>query len=162
MKVTYILSFIMTFALCAQLCAQDDPVIKDYDKAKMDKAITTAKGNLDKFIDSLKNKKAKYYALKVEFQTDDGKDTEHSWIGYLEVKGDKIVGKMDSVPAGISKIKAGDVIEIDMTKVSDWLIVNGKNLYGGYTTRVLEEVIPEKDRVGSRGMKWQADDADLP
>lgn len=62
---------------------------------------------------------------------------EHMFISDLELIGSKLYGLLASSPNKTKKIKAGDRVEIDPARVSDWLyVIEGKG-HGGFTFKVM-------------------------
>lgn len=117
----------------------DDPVVTNFDEKAMDAAIAEAKATLATFDAELKKKDAQYYAIKKGYPTNSG-SVEHCWVGYVALDGDVYVGKMDNIPANLKEpLKAGDAVRVERKDISDWMVMKGGKLYGGYTIKVMEK-----------------------
>lgn len=111
---------------------------------EMNTAILKANETLNDFNTGLSNPNADSHALKIKFSN--AKGIEHMWIGEIEFKDGKYSGILDNDPEYITEYKAGDKIDVDASKISDWMyLVNGK-LFGGYTMRVLRDRMGEDER----------------
>ncbi len=110
----------------------------------MNAAILKANETLDDFNKGLADFKADSHALKVKFSN--GKDIEHMWVGDIKYIDGQYSGILNNDPEYITEYKAGDKINIDSGKISDWMyLVNGK-LFGGYTIRVIRDKMSEEER----------------
>ncbi len=111
---------------------------------EMNAAITKANETLNDFNASLTNPKAQNQALKVEFTNSSG--TEHMWIGNVVFKDGKYSGILNNDPEYVKEYKSGDKIDIDPSKISDWMYLENGKLYGGYTIKVLRNRMSEEER----------------
>lgn len=111
---------------------------------EMNAAILQANETLDDFKKGLLDPTADSHALKVKFSNEKG--IEHMWIGDIVYKDGQYSGILNNEPEYITEYKSGDKIEVDASKISDWMyLVNGK-LHGGYTIRVLRDRMTEEER----------------
>lgn len=111
---------------------------------EMNAAILQANETLDDFKKGLLDPTADSHALKVKFSNEKG--IEHMWIGDIVYKDGQYSGILNNEPEYITEYKSGDKIEVDASKISDWMyLVNGK-LHGGYTLRVLRDRMTEEER----------------
>ncbi len=111
---------------------------------EMNAAIAKANQTLKDFNDGLTNPNADSQALKVKFSNSKG--IEHMWIGDIEYKNGKYSGILNNTPEYVTEYKPGDKIDIDASKISDWMyLINGK-LFGGYTMRVLRDRMSEDEK----------------
>ena len=117
--------------------------VKSEDK-EMAAAIQKANQTLSDFNAGLSNPKAENQALKVEFA--DSKGIEHMWIGDIEYKDGKYSGILNNEPEYITQYKAGDKIDVDNSKISDWMFVENGKLHGGFTIKVLRNKMTEEER----------------
>ncbi len=125
---------------------EDEPTIYSVEgeDPEMNAAILEANETLDNFNKALYDFNADSHALKVKFSNSEG--VEHMWIGEIKYKDGNYSGILNNDPEYITEYKAGDKIDIDASKISDWMyLVNGK-LYGGYTIRVLRDRMSEEER----------------
>ena len=64
-------------------------------------------------------------------------DVEHMFLSDLEFRGEGLVGTLTSEPVNVRDVKAGDEIEIDPKRVTDWMyVVDGRGT-GGFTFKVM-------------------------
>lgn len=134
------LSAILFLSICG--CGSSkpvDPVVHDFSDKDMDAAIEQAKLSQKDFNTAVVAKRGEYHGVKHGFETKDG-GKEHCWVGYVIIQGDEYVGKMENIPQNLkAPIKPGSDVRIKQTDISDWLIKDGKKLYGAYTNRVLDK-----------------------
>ncbi|MFA5401726.1 MAG: DUF2314 domain-containing protein [Dehalococcoidia bacterium] len=57
-------------------------------------------------------------SIKKRF-AEDGAAPEHMWVIVTSIAGDKLVGTLDNDPVGMTSIKYGDRVELDITEVED-------------------------------------------
>lgn len=111
---------------------------------EMNAAILQANETLDDFKKGLLDPNADSHALKVKFSNEKG--IEHMWIGDIVYKDGQYSGILNNEPEYVTEYKSGDKIEVDASKISDWMyLVNGK-LHGGYTLRVLRNRMTDEER----------------
>ena len=78
--------------------------------------------------------------------TKSGVEVEHLFLSNIEKKGDSLFGVVASDPVYTDIAREGERIEIDPSRVSDWLyVVNGVGV-GGYTFRVLWSRFSEREK----------------
>ena len=111
---------------------------------EMNAAIEKANQTLNSFNIGLSNPKAESQSLKVQFTNSNG--TEHMWIGNVEFKNGKYSGILDNDPEFVKEYKAGDKIDIEPSKISDWMYIENGKLFGGYTIKVLRNRMTEEER----------------
>jgi len=144
MNKTILRIMICSFMLMALFAQDNNPPIINVEKEnnKMNDAIQTAKTTFPKFIENWKTLKNNGYSIKVAMKTTDN-GTEHIWFNPSEIRGDVITAECANEPRNIAGLKLGDVREINVKDISDWMIVVGKKCYGGYTIRVLAKQDPK-------------------
>jgi uncharacterized protein YegJ (DUF2314 family) len=103
----------------------------------MNEAIKTAIKSYDEFIGKFNSRDSNNsdFSVKMKFPYEGG--NEHMWVNNIFRTREKLHGVIDSDPVQAISIKAGDTIEIDRDKVSDWMYLRNDTLIGGYTIRVL-------------------------
>lgn len=107
------------------------------DDEMMNQAIEKAVSSYDSFLNNFKNpgKDCNGFSIKMKFPYNNG--NEHMWLGDLFYKGDKLMGVLDSDPVNPMAVHAGDTVEVERDKVSDWMYICNHKLVGGYTMMVL-------------------------
>jgi uncharacterized protein YegJ (DUF2314 family) len=59
------------------------------------------------------------YAVKVPLR--EGDEVEHMWLAPTFVRPDTLSGILMGVPADLNDVKEGDVIEVAVSEVEDWV-----------------------------------------
>lgn len=115
------------------------------DKA-MNAAIAKAAATYPDFLKALKSTdpSAEGHAVKIKFE--EGDAVEHMWLGDLHFKGGKLLGILNSDPVSIKKVSPGDTLEVDKSRLSDWMYIKDHKLMGGYTVRVLYDKMNEAEK----------------
>jgi uncharacterized protein YegJ (DUF2314 family) len=111
---------------------------------EMSEAIKKANQTLTDFNLALQNPKIEVKSLKVKFETSDG--NEHIWLSNIEYKNGKYWGILDNEPEYITEYKIGDKIEVDNSKISDWMYLKNGKLFGGYTIKLLRSRMTENEK----------------
>ncbi|MEO8535791.1 MAG: DUF2314 domain-containing protein [Flavobacterium sp.] len=139
--------------LCLASCKESNKIerenqptiynVESEDK-EMNAAIQKANQTLSNFNIALSNPKAENQALKVQFVQSGV--TEHMWVGTIEFKDGKYSGILDNEPEYITEYKVGDKIDIDISKISDWMYLENGKLFGGYTMKLLRNRMTDEER----------------
>lgn len=70
-----------------------------------------------------------------EFNDESGDKREHIWFEILDIAGDKMKAKLTQAPYMIKGLREGDVLELDVEEMTDWLVytpefsINPDNIY---------------------------------
>jgi len=78
--------------------------------------------------------------FSVKVRVTDGKNAEYIWMKVSAIEHDDIYGTLDNDPVEVTGVKLGDRFHVKVTELSDWMYVEGKDLRGGFTTKVLRDV----------------------
>jgi uncharacterized protein YegJ (DUF2314 family) len=46
-------------------------------------------------------------------------------------------GRLTNEPRGVPKLKIGDPVTVSIDQLNDWLYIDGRNRFGGFTSAVL-------------------------
>ncbi len=111
---------------------------------EMNAAILKANETLDDFNAGLLNPKTESHALKVKFTNSSG--IEHMWVGNIVFKDGKYSGILNNDPEYVKEYKSGDSIDVDPSKISDWMYIENGKLFGGYTIKALRNRLSEEER----------------
>lgn len=150
MKTKILITFILlSFIGCknsdkAEIENQSTINVESDDK-EMSAAIEKANQTLTDFNAVLSNPKIEVKSLKVKFETSNG-GGEHIWLADVEYKNGKYSGILDNEPEYITEYKIGDKIEVDNSKISDWMYIENGKLIGGYTIKLLRARMTEAER----------------
>ena len=71
----------------------------------------------------------------VKFPLTQNGATEHIWLQLVGFSEGSYIGLLADVPVNGNKYKIGDRMTVAEADVEDWMIKNGKTIYGGYTAR---------------------------
>lgn len=113
----------------------------------MNKAILEARSTYGNFLEALKNHDSLStdFGIKQAFSYGDG-NKEHMWINELYFEGEKLMGYMSSDPVNVPRVKYGDLIEVKLDSLSDWMYIQGDKLRGGFTIRVLYDHMSKEEQ----------------
>ncbi len=143
-----ITSFVLSVLLfgCDRPADPTDTVVSDFDQTKMETAIAGAQESLDRFIGALAEGKGDFFAIKRPYPTRSG-EVEHIWITVSTISNGSFIGEIGNIPRDIADLNEGDSVTVPRAEVTDWMIASGRRMFGGYTTRVIEETLPEDERL---------------
>lgn len=111
------------------------------DDAAMNAAIARAKETFPQFENHWQGASVQGFSIKFAMDTDH-QGVEHIWFTPLKIEGERITASCANEPQGIAALKLGEVRELERSRISDWMILDGEKCYGGYTIRVLAEQDP--------------------
>lgn len=153
---------VVLLLLACGLAAAQEKAYPPIDEQAIGQASAAARLTLPRFFSSLQAGKGQYYAVKLPLPREGG-GTELCWVGYLSRNDGRLQGRMDNIPQGVIGPRPGENMTIDPAHIADWMIVHGGQVYGGYTTRVLETSMREDEKlVNALMMRWAPLDAELP
>lgn len=111
---------------------------------RMNWAIEKANLTLWYFEESLKHPKPYqvYFSIKVRIM--DGDTGEHIWLTepHFDEEGN-LFGTVGNEPVDVKTVKLDQKIGIERDFISDWMIIEGGRLVGGYTLRAIRDGIPD-------------------
>ena len=118
------------------------------DDALMNSAIQRAQETLPLFIVAFQSPKPTqtYFSIKAKFPYGDAGAAEHIWLGDISFTEEKFEGVLENEPIYIHNLKIGERITVKITDVTDWMIIDGEQLVGGFTIHVLRNQMTEKER----------------
>ncbi|MER8432109.1 DUF2314 domain-containing protein [Mesorhizobium caraganae] len=90
----------------------------------------------------------------VKFPLTQNGATEHIWLQLVGYSDGSYIGLLADVPVNGNKYKMGDRMTVTEADVEDWMIKNGKVIYGGYTTRQALADMP-KEQVAKYGLTFK-------
>jgi uncharacterized protein YegJ (DUF2314 family) len=128
-------------------CGSEDRVtsVPD-DDPRMNAAIAKARETVSTFIAALQSAGAGQSQFNVKMAFTDGTHTEHMWLSPVSCDGKIFHGTVQNDPANVSNVKLGQQASIEPSKLSDWMYVENGKLVGGYTVRVLHEIMSPSER----------------
>ncbi|CAN7713812.1 DUF2314 domain-containing protein [Mesorhizobium sp. LjNodule214] len=90
----------------------------------------------------------------VKFPLTQNGATEHIWLQLLGYSDGTFVGLLADEPVNGNKYKIGDRMKVAEADVEDWMIRNGGEVYGGYTTRQAFADMP-KEQAAKYGITFK-------
>lgn len=116
--------------------------------AEMNAAIQQAQATLPLFIQALLSPEPTqiHFSIKAKFPYGDDDSAEHMWISELTFSDNVFEGTLANEPVYISSLQIGDTVSVQISNVSDWFIVDGDKLLGGYTIHVLRNRMTPDER----------------
>jgi uncharacterized protein YegJ (DUF2314 family) len=121
-----------------EMVTSDDP--------DMNAAIEQARSTLDEFIESLHSPSPTqvYFSVKAGFPYDG--TLEHIWLDDVSFDGQDFHGVLGNEPIYLDGLHLGDEVTVSTADVSDWMIVDGGRLLGGFTIHVLRSRMSDEER----------------
>ncbi len=120
-----------------------------------DQAMQSAKGKgrstLARFRALMAAGTAGAYTVKIPL-TQNGK-TEHIWMQLTADEGGKFAGRLANDPVNGNAYKMGDRMTVAQDDVEDWMIRDGRDIYGGYTVRAILADMPS-DKAQAYGIAF--------
>lgn len=85
-----------------------------------------------------------YASVKVPV-AEDG-EVEHIWLSDISFEDGLVRGRLGNVPIGLPGWSLGDPIAVPLDEISDWMVVRGDQLIGGYSLFVIRNRLQGDDR----------------
>ncbi len=116
--------------------------------AEMNAAIQRAQDTLPMFIKALQSLKPTQtsFMVKAKFPYGGSNAAEHLWIRDVTYNGKQFEGFIANEPLYVQNIHLGDHIVVEMSDVSDWMIIEDGRLLGGFTIYVLRSRMSKSER----------------
>ena len=61
------------------------------------------------------------------------------WVEVGRFDGKTIHGKLANEPQFVSNVRLNDEVTVNLDDLNDWIYSNGKQMIGGFTSKVLEK-----------------------
>jgi uncharacterized protein YegJ (DUF2314 family) len=117
---------------------EDKAVSVQAEDPEMNAAIAEARRRLPEFLSAFKKRRPlQGFAVKVPFRA--GETNEHMWVEVLRLDGKVVHGKLVSEPKLVSNFKLDDEVTVNLDDITDWIFSDGKEMVGGFTSKVLEQ-----------------------
>jgi uncharacterized protein YegJ (DUF2314 family) len=138
------LVFVIGYTTSAAMDA-DSVIPVRADDRDMAAAINAARQSVGQFIDAFAHPKPSQRAFLIKIAFSKGSAVEHLWIADLDFHGQTPTGTVADTPATVN-LKFMERVQIDISKLSDWMYVDNNKLVGGFTTRLLRKRMSPSDR----------------
>jgi len=115
---------------------KDKIVSADGDDAQVQAAVVEARRRWPEFVEAFNHRrKGQAFSIKVPFAAED-KD-EFMWVEVLRIQGSQVQGRLANEPRNLPNLKMGDPVTVSVDDLNDWLYIDGRNRFGGFTAAVL-------------------------
>lgn len=145
-----LLTALILLAACNTLPAGEEDNVIDVsaDDSAMNAAIERAQETLPQFIAALQSPPSAeaQFSIKVRYPYGTSGAAEHLWVSGLTYRDGQFDGIMANEPLYIGGLDLGDAVTVDPADISDWMIVDGDKMYGGFTVYVLRAKLSEAER----------------
>jgi uncharacterized protein YegJ (DUF2314 family) len=87
--------------------------------------------------------------VKVIFTQENADNTlliEYMWVGDIDFDGIRVKGVLRNEPNDLTNIKEGDLVEVPIDRVADWMFAIAGNVCGGFTVQVIRAEMDKKER----------------
>ena len=116
----------------------DDPVVMVADDdAEMIAAAQEARDSVDQFIAALENPSSNQTAFFVKAGVEGNGDTEFFWLSDVSYNDGVFTGTIDNELQLVESLKYGDRHRVAADEINDWMILEGGEMVGGFTAKVL-------------------------
>jgi uncharacterized protein YegJ (DUF2314 family) len=154
-KIIYLIPVCLVTISCSlSSLGNNDPVINvAKDDADMNAAIAKAQETLPLFMEAFQSPAPTQtdFSLKVRFPYGSSGGAEYIWIDDLIYYNDQFKGTVGNDPVYVKDLKYGDHVTINTSDISDWMIIDGGKMLGGYTLHVLRKNMSESERKEMEG-----------
>ena len=118
----------------------------DQNDPDMQAAIRRAKESVQEFLHRLAAPPSSQSSAAVKVALEEQGVTEHAWLAEARIEGDHFVGRLDNDLVQIRRWRAGDMVRVPQTALSDWLAIDNGRLVGGFSIRLLRDRMPPAER----------------
>jgi uncharacterized protein YegJ (DUF2314 family) len=118
--------------------SRPDPVVMVHgDDEELEAAVAEARRHWPEFVTAFEKRRPRQgFAVKMPFHEDE--KVEYMWVEVSKLDGNKIHGTLVSEPGMVSNLKLNDAVSVDLEDLNDWIFSDGKEMVGGFTSKVLE------------------------
>ncbi len=71
---------------------------------------------------------------------DEEEHVEHLWLTVQRLDDERIHGQLDNEPVDVKSVRLGSKLTVSREEVTDWIVVDGGRMVGGFTAKVLENL----------------------
>lgn len=142
----------MTPDVAAGLAGDDPLAVFDYpanvpvidvaeDDPRMQATVEEAKQRWPEFVHAFTHRLPSQQGFNVKARFEDGETVEYMWVSVTGISGDRISGTLGNDPNALTNIKLGDEVTLSPDDVADWLYLDGEEMVGGFSIKVLQEIM---------------------
>lgn len=104
-------------------------------------AVAKARETLPRFYELMSQKTPGTYLVK--YPLEENGMVENIWVQLVDMTDNEFIGLLSNEPVHVKTKKMGDSVRFLKSEAKDWMIKNDKEIYGGYSMRVLLDTLPE-------------------
>lgn len=77
----------------------------------------------------------------------DDPNVEHMWVGDVSFDGTRIAGRLLNSPNALREWSAGDVVDLELGEITDWMYaLGGDRVYGAFTVQLMRTRMSPEER----------------
>jgi uncharacterized protein YegJ (DUF2314 family) len=120
------------------------PVLQvEEDDPRMKAAVEEAKSRWPEFVEAFqKRQSGENFAIKAPIRS--GENCEFIWIEVTAMEGERIHGKILNEPLDLPGYAMNSAVTVELKDLNDWMVWDGEEMKGGFTAKVLGEVMKER------------------
>lgn len=105
------------------------------DDSALAAATDQAREKLPEFTDAFRQNHGTDFSVKLPFTQ--GDEVEHMWVAVESITDNQVIGTLGNQPGIVTSLSEGDLITRSLDDIEDWLYMDGHNMVGGFSVRVL-------------------------
>jgi uncharacterized protein YegJ (DUF2314 family) len=119
-----------------RLKRKDQVISAGEDNPQLAAAVAEARRRWPEFVQAFNSRrKAQLFSVKVPFPA--GDRMEFMWVQVDQIDGKTIHGRLANEPHNVPNLKMHDQVTVTTDQLNDWLYIDGRNRFGGFTAAVL-------------------------
>ena len=130
----------------ARGAAGDRVVSVPADDPAMNAAIAKARATVETFVTALRSPKPSQSMFSIKIRVSDGDAVEHFWLSAVSFDGAVFRGRIANDAETVKTVTFGEPVSARPAEISDWMYVDHGVLVGGYTLRVLRDMMSPSER----------------
>lgn len=119
------------------------------DDPEMNAAIDSARATVGFFLERIADPPPSQTYASVKVRFGDSTLGEHIWLDSVSFDGVRLHGLLNEDAVDFPDLKRGDSVSRAPDQISDWMIVDGGVVCGGFTTRVVREHMSVAERASA-------------
>lgn len=134
----------------AAIDGDDNVVAVPTGDSAMAGAVAKANATLPRFYELMSAKTLGDYLVK--YPLEENGLVENIWVQLTDMNDNEFIGLLSNDPVQVKSKKMGDQVRFSKADLKDWMIKNDKEIYGGYTMRILLDKLPEDQSAALQSM----------
>jgi uncharacterized protein YegJ (DUF2314 family) len=121
------------------------PVIRvESEDPRMAAAIAEAKQRWPEFAEDFRRSAGQESPFLVKARFADGDIVEFMWVSVTRIESETVHGTLENAPHELTNVTEGQVVAVPLSAVIDWLYVKDGEPAGGFTMKVLKQIVDER------------------